>query len=214
MIKIIVTGCTHNRQPVIQPCDVFIHVGDFTEHGTVSELARFKLYLDTIPAKYIILVPGNHDRLLETEPKTRNLFSNYHLLINQELRIYDLESEINLWGSPDTAPWDNWAFNTNDEQRKKIVNRIPTNTEILLTHGPPKGILDQTQDNQNAGCQYLLERLQNDYSIHYHFFAHIHEAYGYYSFIENIYDRKIKMYNVSLMNAQYQPFNPPITIEL
>jgi len=208
MIKIVITGCTHNRYPVIQPCDIFIHTGDFTEHGSISELAQFKLYLDTIQAKYIILVPGNHDRFLEKEPLTRNMFKDYYLFINEGIHIYDLDPQINIWGSPYTPPWDNWAFNAQDKEREEIFKKISPSTDILITHGPPKGILDQTKEGQNAGCQYLLEQINSSYSIRYHFFAHIHETYG--SFLH----KDIQIFNVSLMNKNYQPFNPPITIEI
>jgi hypothetical protein len=37
---------------------------------------------------------------------------------------------------------------------------IPTETDILITHGPPKGILDECLNSSiNAGCEFLKEEI-------------------------------------------------------
>ena len=40
--------------------DVLIHSGDFTNHGSLSEVREFAAWLTTLSYKYIIIVPGNH----------------------------------------------------------------------------------------------------------------------------------------------------------
>lgn len=67
---------------------------------------------------------------------------------------------------------------------------IPENTDVLITHGPPHGILDQTvRGKLHVGCQELLEAV---YRIKpkLHLFGHIHEARG-----------KIEYDGITFMNA-------------
>jgi len=52
-------------------------------------------------------------------------------------------------------------------------------TEILITHGPPYGVLDLTRRGKRAGCESLLERLDKLDELRLHVFGHIHEAAGY-----------------------------------
>ena len=54
---------------------------------------------------------------------------------------------------------------------------IPHNTNVLITHGPPYGILDRTFQNLNAGCTNLLTKIEET-NPQYHIFGHIHEGYG------------------------------------
>ena len=63
---------THNLHREIEPrfgplppCDVLVHTGDFTDHGTDAEVADFDAWLGELKARgvaqRILVVPGNHD---------------------------------------------------------------------------------------------------------------------------------------------------------
>jgi len=54
---------------------------------------------------------------------------------------------------------------------------IPNDTDILITHGPPYGILDKTFQNSDVGCVNLLEKVEI-VQPKYHIFGHIHEGFG------------------------------------
>lgn len=56
--------------------------------------------------------------------------------------------------------------------------QIPNDTDILITHGPPKGVLDGLFDGTHVGCQHLLEAVQHRVKPRVHLFGHIHEGYG------------------------------------
>lgn len=56
--------------------------------------------------------------------------------------------------------------------------RIPNDVEILMTHTPAFGILDQTRRGKKAGCPKLAERIEALESCRLHVFGHIHEAHG------------------------------------
>ena len=59
-----------------------------------------------------------------------------------------------------------------------IYGRIPKDTEILITHTPPRMTLDTTRRGKNVGCKTLAAKLTELRACRLHVFGHIHEAYG------------------------------------
>jgi hypothetical protein len=49
--------------------------------------------------------------------------------------------------------------------------------DVMMTHGPPMGILDATYRGEPVGCQHLL-RAARRCKPKLHCFGHIHEAWG------------------------------------
>ena len=70
-----------------------------------------------------------------------------------------------------------WPFMKKDDMLSKYWNNIPDSTDILITHGPPYGILDNNGRGTFCGSKSLLERVQI-LKPKYHIFGHIHESYG------------------------------------
>lgn len=50
---------------------------------------------------------------------------------------------------------------------------IPDKIDVLVTHGPPFGILDKTINKVNAGCKGLLKFVEK-INPQVHIFGHIH----------------------------------------
>jgi Icc-related predicted phosphoesterase len=48
---------------------------------------------------------------------------------------------------------------------------------LLITHGPPYGILDNGKSGKNVGSKHLLEVVKK-IKPRYHIFGHIHESTG------------------------------------
>lgn len=44
-----------------------------------------------------------------------------------------------VYGSPYTPDYHGWAFMYNKKDASKVWEQIPDDTDILLTHGPPFG---------------------------------------------------------------------------
>jgi Icc-related predicted phosphoesterase len=63
---------------------------------------------------------------------------------------------------------------------------IPDDTEILITHGPPHGIGDQTQSGLHAGCEDLRTRVRQVRPA-LHLFGHIHEGHGRWQIEETLF---------------------------
>jgi len=136
-------------------------------------------------------------------------------LINTKDVIYLEDSSVELYGykfygSPYSNKYRQWAFMKSDENLKEIWSKIPTETDILITHGPPKFIGDLTVDKVNSGSRTLLEEVKNRIKPLYHIFGHIHEGYGIY----NCEDISTYFINCSNLNEDYDCVNKPIVFEL
>lgn len=96
---------------------------------------------------------------------------------------------IQVYSSPWQPEFYDWAF-TYPRQvdrfnpsppvvKNKAANPIPNHPEIdiMLTHGPPRGILDETDTGEQVGCDHLL-RAVTRCKPRLHCFGHIHEGWG------------------------------------
>lgn len=127
--------------------------------------------------------------------------------------IYLQESSITveglkIYGTPITPYFLNWAFNCHPgEDIEKHVNKIPSDVNILISHGPPYGILDINTNGQHCGCPSLLAKVEkiNPALL---VCGHIHEGYGQKSF------SRTTFINASLLNEKYRNQNSPVVIEL
>lgn len=118
---------------------------------------------------------------------------------------------VKIWGSPITPTFFNWAFNRDPgADIQKYWNKIPEDTDILVTHGPAYGILDLSR-NQHVGCKDLLEKIKKLSNLKLHCFGHIHEPYGKETKIIN--NVPIDFYNCAQVNSQYHIVNTPHVIE-
>lgn len=118
-----------------------------------------------------------------------------------------------MWGSPVTPWFHDWAWNRmRGEDIKKHWNLIPDETTILLTHGPPKGILDRlskpnNDGETNPGCEELMEAVLRVKPL-IHSFGHIHEGRGMTE------KDGITFVNSSCLNEYYDPVHIPVILEI
>jgi predicted phosphohydrolase len=156
--------------------DILIHAGDITTFsGELSDLVDFNDYLSTLPHPHKILVAGNHDFCFERDPEgARGVITNATYLEDDALTV----DGIVCYGSPWQPVFMDWAFNLpRGEPLREKWRMIPDNTDVLITHCPPFGILDRTFDGRHVGCEDLLERVR-EVNPKVHLFGHIHEARG------------------------------------
>lgn len=131
--------------------DLLIHAGDFTWFNSISKIQDFNLWLGELPHRNKVVIPGNHDRAFNQDPRNRALITSAVLLINESVRVCGL----NVWGSPVT--YDDAAYgHTKRVERASLYASIPRDTHILITHGPPYGILDREPCSiHRQGCTEL-----------------------------------------------------------
>lgn len=155
--------------------DILIHSGDFTMFSkSLSAILDFNAWFGERPHPYKIVVPGNHEFFLEADPSRRSLLSNATVLINEGVDIEGLK----IWGTP-TTPMDGGAFGRSAQRdRVKIYSQIPTDTAIVVSHGPPFGVLDQPAASEiHSGDRELFDAVMR-VKPRLHCFGHIHPAYG------------------------------------
>lgn len=217
MPKIVCISDTHSyhREIKIPDADIIICAGDITFKGELDVIEDFADWMGNLPIKHKITIFGNHS--IGTEDGYKRPFAIQAL---KNAGIHYLEDSgtiiegLNIWGSPVQPFFNNWEWN---RQRgadiKKHWDLIPDNTNILITHGPPKGILDLTPGNfyhngENVGCEDLLNRINELKELKLSVFGHIHSGAG--TLIQN----GITFVNACCCTEQYQPTNPPIVIDL
>ena len=98
------------------------------------------------------------------------------------------------------------------EKIRRKWEQIPDDTDVLITHGPPHGILDMVSDMwsgkaEAVGCEELLPIVQR-IKPRAHIFGHIHAGYG------QLTQGGIQYVNASNCNEQYQLVHPPIVLDL
>ncbi len=213
-MRIVCLSDTHNFHDQIEvpDGDILIHAGDATGRGTVFEITQFAKWFTSLPHKHKIFVAGNHDWLFETDNAlARMLVSKVTYLQDSFVEIEGLK----IYGSPWQPRFYDWAFNLNrGAELAEKWKLIPLDTDILITHGPPNGILDEVPRKyfvENTGCEELIKRVEtlSEFgNLKLHIFGHIHCGYGQ--------DEKlgVKFVNASNCDEEYNPSQPPIVVEI
>ena len=163
-----------HRQLEVPSGDMLIHAGDFTFYSKPpSIVSDFNAWLGSLPHRYKIIIPGNHEFILE-EPRNQGAITNAILLVDSGVEIEGLK----IWGSPVTPLYGGAFGKSRPEDRKKLWASIPEGLDILITHTPPFAILDHGGSaERREGCPQLLEAVFRALP-RVHVFGHIHAGYG------------------------------------
>lgn len=201
-ISIVCISDTHNTQPGVPDGDILLHAGDLTNRGSFEDLQAQLDWLKSLPHRYKVVIAGNHDLLLdpgfvanfpdriyERHGTSRSdLDWGGIIYLNNGTASLELPTGRSLvvYGSPWTEQLGTWAFQY-PPIRSVWADSVPLETDILLTHGPPKGHLDQ----EGKGRAQLLReiwRVRPKVVV----FGHIHDGHGRedvaYSAIDAAYD--------------------------
>ena len=185
-------GNIEKYNEVHEETDLVIIPGDLFAFDSVEkqmeEVPEFVRKIDEMfpHASDIIIVPGNHDYLLErvynswnTDIEMRKLFGyKYTLLVDREMMFINFENgeTLRIYGNPRTnlgmAFPRLWGGND--------IKRIPLGLDILITHEAPRWYsLDCIKESVGMygdgepGNQELYERVFQ-VKPRYHIFGHIH----------------------------------------
>jgi Icc-related predicted phosphoesterase len=182
-MKIFAISDTHGRHEQVQipeGTDMLIHAGDFSNVKSPplnhNEVNLFLIWLEQQPVKYKVIIAGNHDTSIESRFINKEEFQNRNI-IYLEHELVEIEG-IKIFGSPYTPEFCNWAFNRARNKLGRIWDTIPDDIDILITHGPPKSVLDSASRDrhvsEHVGCSALLKRVLK-IQPKYHIFGHIHD---------------------------------------
>ncbi|MEE8113632.1 MAG: metallophosphatase domain-containing protein [Nitrososphaerales archaeon] len=227
-MKIVAISDTHTKHKkiTIPKCDVLVHAGDFSWKGTYWETFRFMKWLNEQPAKHKIVIAGNHELTLDASNRGRfdaNIWaamrgiSDVHYLDNSSVTI----DGIKFYGTPWTPFFYDWAFNGSEgadapirmEGNRDLVEvygEIPEDTQVLICHGPPRGIVDMAYD-ERAGSYEMRKLLESDKLalLRLYLCGHIHEGRGHEIACGNV-----NFCNVSSLGRDYSTAQTPVVIDL
>lgn len=212
----------HGNFPKLEGGDLLIIAGDLTANG--RELEYFDCF-DWIEAQNYrkkILIAGNHDMQMQEE--------NYQGPIGDVKEAFEYLCDsgtefegFKIWGSP----WSLWfkginphctAFTGDEDDLDRKFSLIPQDIDILVTHSPPHGILDEldrgkkTKQTLHGGSKWLAFHSRR-VRPKLHVFGHIHEGYG----RTKIWYSKsggTELVNASHVDVNYRPINKPVRVEL
>ena len=82
---------------------------------------------------------------------------------------------LTVYASPYTPSLSDWGFQYHPQQDHDWT--IDPGVDVVITHGPPKGVLDYTDSRQRAGSASLFGAIARA-RPQIHCFGHIHEGWG------------------------------------
>ena len=183
MKRICVISDTHNYHNRVQlePCNILICCGDYSNKGYKKDITKFAQWLSHQPAQHILLIPGNHDfDFIQKYPKSKRWITDYcsnvTILQNEACMLFG----ITFYG------YFNRTKQFDENEIKMLYQTIPDTCDILITHRPPFGILDDkivfvdkkpTVDG-NYGVD-PFEQIVYDKNVKLHCFGHIHSCNGF-----------------------------------
>lgn len=219
----------HGYFPRLKGGDLLIVAGDLTARGSEPEYFKFFDWLQEQKYRKKILVAGNHDTQIQDE--------NYRGPVGEFAEAFEYLCDsgtefdgLKIWGSPWTKTFHGMnphckAFTVDTEvELSEKWEMIPDDTDILITHSPALGTLDEINDHapgkkRCAGSFMLAAKIGSLSKLKLHVCGHIHEGYGMCmppkgyrpNFIDLISNISV---NASHVNERYEPVNKPIRIEL
>ena len=210
-MRIVFISDTHNYDitDAILDGDMIVHSGDATGMGTLTEISKFLTWYGELPHTYKVFVAGNHDWLFERDHSLGKSMCEY----NGITYLSDSEATLGglrIYGTPWQKYFCNWAFNLEEEDLFEKFQHIPYGLDILVSHTPPLGILDESAHDGklfNIGSRDLMGMV-NQTKPRIHCFGHAHGGYG------QIRKNDTLFINASTCNPKYQPSNLPIIVDL
>lgn len=208
-MKIVCISDTHNLTDylTLPDGDVLVIAGDVCAYGRLSEIEQFHQFVKKQSHPYKVMIAGNHDWPFSRQPDADEIKALKRDVIYLQDSGCEIEG-VKFWGSPWQPEFFGWAFNL--YRGKPLAEKwamIPTDTDVLITHGPPYGILDEVPSGEAVGCEDLANELIR-VKPKLHVFGHIHHTYG-----MKIYENTVYV-NASICTERYLPYNPPIVVEI
>lgn len=222
-MRIVCISDTHLQEPPLPDGDLLIHAGDLTFRGNEHEIRLAACWLGEQAKRYpkgVMAIAGNHDWLFERDPAlAQRIIEEAGIVYLQDSGC--IVDGYQIWGSPWQPEFCNWAFNLSrmDSSLAEKWAAIPDDTDILITHGPPKDILDGVPrfrggpwepvpvGIEHVGCFDLRERVLK-LKPKLHIFGHIHCAYGELEF------NGTRFVNAALCDETYDATNAPIVVDI
>ena len=202
---------THESHTTLEipKCDLLIHSGDILMRSrmiTIEEgkdkLELFNEWLGKQPAYHKIVIPGNHDIVIQRLGihKVKEILSNANYLCNSNIDLLGMK----IWGFPSSeGNSNNRAFQSDEFQKSSMaqINLLENEQiDILITHGSCKSI-----------GQILKPKIA-------HISGHYHLDHGVQPVLDGLYWSEISKSWLSIsapiMDGDYKATQAPIVMDL
>jgi len=210
-MRVVCASDLHEHLVDIPECDLLLLGGDltFAFGGSRDKQAwlegEFADWLESVPAREVVAVAGNHDTDIE-----RNGFPDglrCHYLEDAGIELYDLT----IWGTP-WQPWfHDWAFNSPRAGGERFLAgkfaAIPGGIDIVLCHGPPLGYGDRLATGDRVGSSAeveLIDRVVPPLLV----CGHIHSDAGRFR------RGRTEIINASIVDDSYEPVRDAVVLDL
>jgi len=193
----------HGFYPQMKGGDLLIVAGDLTANDRTYQYLEFREWIKSQDYKKKIVVFGNHDMA----SYDGSFYFNSEWFGADFLTDEGIEFDgMKIWGSPWTLTFKGinpqcTAFTGTEWDLSKKFELIPPDIDILITHGPPLGILDKTAKGDHVGSDSLrwtIDMKMPELVI----FGHIHECGGQY-----VTKKGILYVNGSIVDEKYREIN-------
>lgn len=214
------TSDLHGALPEIEPCDLLIIGGDICPDFPVGKKGSlkkgvyrqrqwldttFRQWLEEIPAVHVVGIAGNHDFVFENSFTIPMRPMRWEYLRDSEIEVEGLR----IYGTPWVPNLVNWAFYGDFDWLGNRWAKIPSEVDVLISHGPPHGHGDRVRSGMAVGCEQLHDRI-DEIKPKVVITGHIHEGHGIHRFKQQ---DETTIYNVALMDEVYVPTHEPTRIE-
>ncbi|KAL9006210.1 MAG: hypothetical protein Q9188_001034 [Gyalolechia gomerana] len=186
--------------------DVAIHCGDLTEESRLEEFRASIRLPEDIQAPLKLVIAGNHDftmdipafkkKVADVKPPldpelVRKAYGDYGewrqmfeeakaagiVFLDEGTHQFGLDNgaALTVYASLWTPSFGDWGFRYPPDEGHEFS--IAKGVDVVITHGPPKGIMDYSNDRKRAGCPNLFSAIARA-RPRLHCFGHIHEGWG------------------------------------
>jgi len=203
----------HGFFPKLKGGDLLIVAGDLTAGDTEKEYIHVYEWLRLQDYDRKIVIAGNHDNWIQKNcepspfpPGAPGLDTSPEYLCDSGTEFEGLK----IWGSPWTKTFEGmnprcmaFTLDTEEELAEKF-EKIPLDTDILITHSPSYGVGDYVDEYRgHVGSEALMERVSKLKNLKLHVFGHIHEGHGLTAGL---------FANASHVDEHYRPVKKPIRV--
>jgi Icc-related predicted phosphoesterase len=125
--------------------DVLVGAGDF---GNIRRHVRVCIDVLCQAGKPAVLVAGNNESTEELAEVCRD-WPEAHVLHGSGITLGGIEY-FGLGGGIPVTPFGSWSYDFTEEQAAELLAGCPRRC-VLVSHSPPKGVLDQSSRGQSLG---------------------------------------------------------------
>lgn len=207
-MRLVIVSDTHCAEIDLPDGDVLIHCGDHTYLGKTLESEQALRWLaNKGKFKHRLCIAGNHELAWQVPTFREFLFKGFPELTYLHDEGVTIDG-IKFWGSPVQPEFHGWAFQlARGEPLKKHWSKVPEGIDVLITHGPPKDIMDMNEYDTRFGDEDLLNRVL-EVKPQIHCFGHAHHGHG------EVWKDDIRFINAAIMTEEYKPLNKPIVVDI